>query len=57
MLPSTLDLRPSSWDQGAFLKGQEFHADGIVLPEGFAVTKGTHEDGRPTYTVTYTKPE
>ena len=29
--------------------------DGIVLPEGFAITKGTHEDGRPTYTVTYNK--
>ena len=57
MLPTTPQyLRPWSYYQGALIKGQTFHEDGIVLPEGFAVTKGTHEDGRPTYTVTYTKP-
>ena len=54
MLPTTPQyLRPWSYYQGALLDGQTFHEDGIVLPEGYTVTKGTHEDGRPTYTVTY----
>lgn len=48
-------LRPWSNYQGGFIPGQEKHNDGIVLPEGFAITKGTHKDGRPTYTVTYNK--
>ena len=48
-------LRPWSNYQGAFIEGQEYHEDGIVLPEGYTITKGTHEDGRPTYTVTYNK--
>ena len=57
MLPTTPQyLRPWSYYQGALLDGQTFHEDGIVLPEGFTITKGTHEDGRPTYTVTYVKP-
>lgn len=56
MLPTTPNyLRPWSYYQGAFLDGQEFNENGIVLPEGYTVTKGTHEDGRPTYTVTYSK--
>ena len=56
MLPTTPQyLRPWSNYQGALLDGQTFHEDGIVLPEGFTITKGTHEDGRPTYTVTYNK--
>lgn len=56
MLPTKPNyLRPWSYYQGAFLVGQEFNENGIVLPEGFAITKGTHEDGRPTYTVTYNK--
>ena len=55
-LPTTpYYLRPWSNNQGGFLDGQEFHEDGIVLPEGYEITKGTHEDGRPTYTVTYNK--
>ena len=54
MLPVTpYYLRPWSYYQGAFLDGQTAHDDGIVLPEGYTITKGTHEDGRPTYTVTY----
>lgn len=57
MLPTTPQyLRPWSYYQGPLLDGQEFNADGIVLPEGYTITKGTHEDGRPTYTVTYNKP-
>ena len=56
MLPTTPQyLRPWSNYQGALLVGQTFHEDGIVLPEGFTITKGTHEDDRPTYTVTYNK--
>ena len=56
MLPTTPQyLRPWSYYQGAFLDGQTFHEDGIVLPEGYTIKKGTHEDGRPIYTVTYSK--
>ena len=56
MLPTTPNyLRPWSYYQGALLDGQTFHEDGIVLPEGYAIEKTTHEDGRPIYTVTYNK--
>ena len=48
-------LRPWSYYQGAFLDGQTFNEDGIVLPEGYTITTGTHEDGRTTYTVNYNK--
>ena len=52
MLPTTPNyLRPWSYYQGPFIDGQEFNENGIVLPGGYTVTKGTHEDGRPTYTV------
>ena len=58
MLPTKPQyLRPWSYYQGALIDGQTFHEDGIVLPDGFTITKGTHEDGRPTYTVTYSKQE
>ena len=56
MLPTTPNyLRPWSYYQGGFIEGQTFNENGIVLPEGFDISKGTHEDGRPTYTVTYSK--
>lgn len=56
MLPTTPNyLRPWSYYQGGFIEGQEFNPNGIVLPEGYSITKGTHEDGRPTYTVNYNK--
>ena len=56
MLPTSPNyLRPWSYYQGALLDGQTFHEDGIVLPEGYEITKSTHEDGRPIYTVTYNK--
>ena len=56
MLPTTPQyLRPWSYYQGAFLDGQSFNENGIVLPEGYSITKGTQEDGRPTYTVNYSK--
>ena len=55
-LPTTPNwIRPWSYYQGAFLEGQQQHDDRIVLPEGYTITKGVHEDGRPTYTVTYNK--
>ena len=57
MLPKTPQyLRPWSNEQGPFLAGQIKYNDHIELPEGYTITKGTHEDGRPTYTVTYNKP-
>lgn len=56
MLPTKPNyLRPWSYYQGAFIEGQKFNENGIVLPEGYTITKGAHEDGRPTYTVTYNK--
>ena len=56
MLPTTPNyLRPWSYYQGALLDGQVFNENGIVLPVGYAITKGALEDGRPTYTVTYNK--
>lgn len=56
MLPTTpAYLRPWSYYQGPVLDGQKFNENEIVLPEGYAITKGTTEDGRPTYTVTYSK--
>ena len=56
MLPTTpVYLRPWSYYQGALLEGQTFNENGIVLPDGYTITKGVHEDGRPTYTVTYNK--
>lgn len=61
MLPRTPNfLQPWSYYQGAFLDGQSIK-NGIGtpalpnLPEGYTITKGIHEDGRPTYTVTYSK--
>ena len=56
MLPTTPNyLRPSSNNQGAFLDGQEFNPNGLEIPTGYAITKGSTTDGRPTYTVTYNK--
>ena len=56
MLPTTPNyLRPWSYYQGAMLDGQTFNENGLVLPAGYEITKGTHADGRPTYTVTYNK--
>ena len=56
MLPTTPNyLRPWSYYQGALLDGQTFNENGIVLPDGYTITKEIPEDGRPTYTVNYTK--
>ena len=56
MLPTTpYYLRPWSYYQGGFIKDQKFNENGIVLPEGYTITKGKLDDGRLTYTVTYNK--
>lgn len=56
MLPTTPNyLRPWSYYQGPLLDGQTFNENGIVLPDGYTITKGTHADGRPTYTVNFSK--
>lgn len=67
MLPkipySTNYLQPWSYYQRGFLEGQiiiaeeNYRGDPILpnLPEGYTITKDTHEDGRPTYTVNYSK--
>jgi hypothetical protein len=55
MLPTTPYLRPWSNNQGALLDGQKFNENGIVLPDGYSITKGATADGRPTYTVNYSK--
>ncbi len=56
MLPTTPNyLRPWSYYQGALLDGQTFNENGIVLPDGYTITKGSTTDGRPTYTVEYSK--
>ena len=56
MLPTYPNyLRPWSYYQGALLDGQTFNENGIVLPTGYEISKGTTDDGRPTYTVSYNK--
>ena len=56
MLPTTPNyLRPWSYYQGTMLDGQTFHENGIVVPAGYTITKGATADGRPTYTVNYSK--
>ncbi|MBE6304010.1 MAG: hypothetical protein E7089_08765 [Bacteroidales bacterium] len=56
MLPTTPNyLRPWSYYQGALLDGQTFNENGIVLPAGYSIEKGSLADGRPTYTVSYSK--
>ena len=56
MLPTTPSyLRPWSYYQGALLAGQEYNENGLVLPNGYTITKAVLEDGRPAYTVNYSK--
>ena len=56
MLPTTPSyLRPWSYYQGALLDGQEYNENGLVLPNGYTITKAVLEDGRPAYTVNYSK--
>ena len=56
MLPTTPNyLRPWSYYQGALLAGQTFNENGLVIPDGYTITKGANADGVPTYTVEYNK--
>lgn len=55
-----INRHPGWWvgTQGIFLKGQVW-TDGRTdsdLPTGYTITEGLTTDGRPTYTVNYTKP-
>ena len=55
-MPITPDyLRPWSYYQGTFLDGQKMCDDKIELPDGYSITEGKTADGRPTYTVNYSK--
>ena len=47
--------RPWSYYQGTFLDGQQVYDDRIEIPAGYTITEGTTTDGRPTYTVNYSK--
>lgn len=44
----------SGYCQTIFLEGQQY--GDTTLPEGYIITEGNTSDGRPTYTVYYTKP-
>ena len=56
MLPTTPNyLRPWSYYQGALLDGQTYNENGLVIPDGYTITKGATADGIPTYTVEYNK--
>ena len=56
MLPTTPNyLRPWSYYQGALLAGQTFNENGLVIPDGYTITKTTNSDDVPVYTVTYNK--
>ena len=57
MLPSTNDnyLRPWSYYQGAFLEGQVYDPNGVVIPDGYTITEGRTDDDRPVFTVNYSK--
>lgn len=46
--------RDGEYCQGLFLEGQEMKT--TSLPAGYEITEGTTDDGRPTYTVTYSRP-
>ena len=48
-------LRPWSYYQGMFLEGQQMYDDKIELPAGYTITEGTTADGRPVFTVNYSK--
>ncbi len=56
MLPTTPNyLRPWSYYQGALLAGQTYNENGVVIPDGYTITKGATAENIPTYTVEYGK--
>lgn len=48
-------LRPWSYYQGMFLEGQVMYDDKIEIPDGYTITESKTDDGRPVFTVTYSK--
>ena len=56
MLPTAPNyLRPWSYYQGALLDGQVYNENGVVLPDGYTITRSVNADNVPVYTVTYSK--
>ena len=56
MLPTTPNyLRPWSYYQGALLAGQTYNENGLVVPDGYTITRSSNSDGIPVYTVNYSK--
>ena len=56
MLPTTPNyLRPWSYYQGSLLAGQTFNENGLVIPDGYNITRTVSDDGVPVYTVEYNK--
>ena len=56
MMPTTPQyLRPWSNNQGYFLYGQVRTDDRLDIPEGYTITEGATDDGRPTYTINYSE--
>jgi len=56
MLPTTPNyLRPWSYYQGALLAGQTFNENGLVIPDGYTITRTVNGEGIPVYTVEYSK--
>ena len=56
MLPTTPNyLRPWSYYQGALLDGQVYNENGIVVPDGYTITRSVNADGVPVYAVEYSK--
>jgi len=47
--------RPWSYYQGMFLEGQQMHDDKIEIPAGYTITESKTADGRPVFTVNYSK--
>ena len=55
-LPTTPDyLRPWSYYQGTFLDGQQIYDGKIEIPAEYTITQSATADGRPVYTVDYSK--
>lgn len=45
--------KTTNYCQGLFLEGQNY--TDTTMPDGYSITVGTTDDGRPTYTVNYSK--
>lgn len=54
LCPCCTHPREGEYCQGVFLEGQNWQD--TTLPADYKITEGTTDDGRPTYTVTYSQP-